>query len=216
MRAIFSLLLVAGLLTSCSQSGSSGPRREGTLHGDPNFVSKGKFIAVIDTAAGVLSPAASATIPVSVIVAPDVAFTVDSTAFVVPTITNDVLDFGSVLVTSLRDNGLKVCGADGKTKCTKALIRVYTTGVAGAGLWNADGGYGAPITTNLSGATPATVGLEAAGAATVQSYTIPATKNVLNLSDFGATPKYLFNVDFTNAGAGTYGTTLVIEYGLSL
>ena len=95
----------------------------------------------------------------------------------------------------------------------KGRHRTYTTGVAGAGIWNAADGYGAPLTT---GSPASTIGLGTTGAVNVQSYTIPSNKNVLNLSDFTGSPKYTFAADFTNAGAGTYSTTLVIEYGLSL
>jgi hypothetical protein len=58
-----------------------------------------------------------------------------------------------------------------------------------------------------------TVGLGAANAAVVQKISIAANKHVLHLSDFPSS-QYQMRTDFTEAGAGSYSTTLVIEYGL--
>ena len=124
-----------------------------------------------------------------------------------------VNNFGTLQLANLQDNQLKVCGTNGKTKCGTAMIRIYTTGTSGAGLWNADDQYGAPITAGKS--TLAPVGLNASGAAIVQQISIPANKHVLTLQDF-ASPKYAMEVDFTQAGTGTYSSTLVIEYALGL
>lgn len=155
-------------------------------------------------------------LPVTVVNAVDAEMTVDTKDFAVPVITTDVLSFGKLAVSQLKDNNLKVCGSNGKTKCAKAFIRIYTTGVAGEGLYNSTDGYGAPIMAGLSAASLGTVGLGPESAAIVQMIPIPNNKNVLRLSDFSTTPIYEVLSDFTNAGAGTYGATLVMEYGLSL
>ncbi len=155
-------------------------------------------------------------VPVTVINAPEVNMEVDKTKFIVPAIKSEPLSFGQLIVSSLRDNNLKVCGSSGKTKCTKAYIRIYTKGVAGAGMWNATDGYGAPITATLGTNAPQTVGLNQAAAAVVLQVSIAGNKNVFRLSDFGVSPDFKIDSDFSNAGAGTYSTTLVVEYGLSL
>jgi hypothetical protein len=157
---------------------------------------------------------ASANQPVTVTNAAAVTMTLDNSNFTAPTITNDLLDFGYLALSALRDNSLRVCGPSGNTKCTKAFIRVYTTGVAGEGLYNAADGYGAPMTSSLT--TPLSVGLGAANAAVMQSITIANSKRIVRLNDFTPTPNYNVKFDFTEAGAGDYSTTIVVEYGLSL
>jgi hypothetical protein len=70
------------------------------------------------------------------------------------------------------------------------------------------------MTASLS--SPLTVGLGAANAAVMQTISIAATKRVVRLSDFSPMPNYNIKFDFTDAGAGDYSTTIVLEYGLSL
>jgi hypothetical protein len=139
--------------------------------------------------------------------------TVDKSSFQTPTISNAVLDFGFLQLSQLLDNDLKVCGATGKEKCQTAFIRMYTTGTPSAGLYNTVDQYGAPIQAGQT--TLSTVGLNSSGALYLQTLTLPNSKNVLRLTDF-PNPKYNVKVDFTDAGAGTYATTLVLEYGLAL
>jgi hypothetical protein len=160
--------------------------------------------------------AASGTAPASTTLAASTSFSLNSSLFSVPSNPTPfaVNDLGYLQVGTLEDNDLRVCGTNGKTKCAKAFIRMYTTGAAGSGMWNTADGYGAPITAG-QGSAFAPVGLNAAGAATVQQITLANNKNTLKLADF-ADPKYGIQVDFTDAGAGTYATTLVVEYGLSL
>ena len=219
MRAILvpTLLAVAFVFTSCGQSTSKDKAESGPSKSQ-NFVVKARFTAdITSNGPGVASVMANPTnIPVSVIVSPNATLTVDSSGFAVPPISEAILDFGDIALTDVRDNNLRVCGTDGKTKCTKAVIRMYTTGVAGSGIWNAAGGYGAPLLAKLTGGTVQTVGLGTANAVTVQSVTIPSNKNNIRFSDFTQTPNYEIGADFTNAGAGSYSTTLVVEFGLSL
>jgi hypothetical protein len=156
-------------------------------------------------------------VPISFVNAPNASMTVDTALFVAPALpVFDSASYGSLKITTLKDNNLKVCGVGGNTKCGTALIRMYTTGTAGAGLYNAADGYGATISAGLS-TTRATVGLTSANSAVVQTYTIPANKNNIRETDFSpAVMQYNVDVDFSNAGAGTYTTTLVVEYGLAL
>ncbi len=137
-------------------------------------------------------------------------FAINTSSFAPGTFTGDVLSLGTVALTSLSDNNLKVCGS-GSTKCTQAIIRVYTTGSV-AGFVNTVDLYGAPVfagslNPNLE------VGLQAAGSVQVQTFTIPASRNTLRLSDF-ASPNYSVTSDFSNAGAGSYSMNFVVEYAL--
>jgi hypothetical protein len=112
------------------------------------------------------------------------------------------------------DNNLNVCGTNGHTHCGTALIRMYTTGQPGAGLYNTTDQFGAPITAGPV-TTLLPVGLGTSGAAVLQSISIPSHKHVVRLSDFSPAPNYAVQADFTDAGAGTYSTTLVVEYALA-
>lgn len=156
--------------------------------------------------------ASSATYPVTVALAAKTQFALNTASFVTPTMDNLVLNFGSIAVSTLSTNNLKLCGTGGTQKCGHAYIRVYTTG-GGAGFWNTVDGYGAPMTAGLSGSLAA-VGFTVAAASIVQSYTIPANRNTVKLSDFPL-PTYLFSGDFTDAGAESYSTTINIDLALA-
>ena len=96
------------------------------------------------------------------------------------------------------------------------MIRTYTTGRAGPGVWNDEDAYGAPIAASMDPTLPGgTVGLDPAGAYVLQSIAIPPSKHTIKLSDFTPAPRYNYKADFTEAGAGTYSTTLVVEYVLA-
>jgi hypothetical protein len=140
------------------------------------------------------------------------SFALDNASWTTPSITNTVLSFGSLAVGSLMDNDLKNCGDKGKSRCGHAYIRMYTTGTKLAGFYNVEDQYGAPITAGLAGTDAKTLGLDAAGSVIVQSYVIPNNQNVLRHTDFAPAPRYEIKSDFTNAGAGAYSTTLVVEY----
>jgi hypothetical protein len=162
---------------------------------------------------GVSALSENASIPISVVTTANTKVEFDTSEFKVPVLANDILNFGSIKISKLIDNDLAVCGAAGNVQCTKAVIRIYTTGTAGAGLWNAAGGYGAPISAGLSTAR-STVGLGATSAAIVQTYTIDPKTHVLLLKDITPVPSYGVDIDFRNAGRGTYATTMIIEYGV--
>lgn len=155
-----------------------------------------------------------ANFPVTVINGPNTQMTINTGKVVVPPIKSAPLTFGSLVLSLLEDNNLRNCGTSAKEHCGHAIIRVYTTGTIGDGFYNAIDGYGAPITATPPGSKDLPVGLGAANAAVVQSLVIPKNKNVLRLSDFSPAPEFEIKSDFTNAGAGTYSTTIVVEYGL--
>ena len=215
-------LVIAGLLSGCGRH-SSGQTPANDPATPPNnaastpFVLKAtSYFQITTDSSGVhILSAPGSLVPISVVNSPSAAMTINTSAFVVPAISNAVLDFGAIKISALKDNNLQVCGASGKSQCTNAVIRMYTQGVAGDGLYNSAGGYGMPITAKF-GANPALpVGLTAANAANVQIFAIPAKQHVLHLTDFIPTPNFEIFSDFTNAGAGSYSTTLVVEYGLN-
>ncbi|MGK5084779.1 hypothetical protein WDW37_15905 [Bdellovibrionota bacterium FG-1] len=152
---------------------------------------------------------------VSVVNSPSTSMTIDASQWVIPNISMAILDFGVLALGDLKDNNLNLCGANGTTHCGTAMIRMYTTGQAGAGMWNGVDQFGAPISAGLVGGAGASVGLNAAAAVVLQTATIAANKHVFKLADFAVAPKYDVKVDFTNAGAGTYATTIVIEFALA-
>lgn len=145
--------------------------------------------------------------PVTVVLAGATSMSMSNSNFSIPPMTNDILDFGTLTITSLFTNDLKKCGNNGNQKCTKALLRIYTTG-AGAGFWNSFDGYGMPLLANNT-----EVGLNASGSVIMQTYNIPNNRNTVTLSNFPS-PTYSIKGDFTNAGAGSYGTTINVELAL--
>lgn len=130
----------------------------------------------------------------------------------------DTLDLGSVTITDLKANKLKVCGPGNNQKCTQAVIRAYTTELVGfegiEGFVNKTDLYGVPVSFGPTTASES-VGLSSANAGILQSYTIPFNDNKLTQSDF-ADLDYVGAVDFSNAGVGSYEMTLVIELAVAL
>ena len=206
--------LIAVVLTGCGSENEPGPTDVLGFHED-DVVIRARAELQVNVSEGrfEIRGNQSSTLPVNVTLATNTAMVVDTSQFKIPTISNAPLEFGTLEVTSLTDNQLNVCGTGGTTKCTKALLRVYTTGVAGAGLWNTADAYGMPLTATLT--TPKTVGLNVAGAAVMQQISLAASKHVVALADFSTAPKYAFKSDFSNAGAGSYSTTIVLEYALA-
>lgn len=147
--------------------------------------------------------------PISATVAAAVTFTVDAANFQSGAPADGLVSFGSLDVTALRDNALRVCGTGGNQRCATGTVRMYTTGTAGAGLYSTAEGYGLPI---KSGAN--TVGLGAANAATAATTTIANNMRVLKLNNFTTATKLVIpvSVDFTDAAASSYASTLVVEY----
>jgi hypothetical protein len=137
-------------------------------------------------------------------------FTISTANFGTPASPIDgELSYGSLDVSALRDNNLRVCGSNGSQRCTAAKIRIYTEGTPGPGLWNAADGYGLPIRS-----AGHDVGLNAAGAHDVATIAVGPNAAVLQLADFTAAPPLAIPVavDFSSAGVGSYRSTLVLEY----
>ena len=147
---------------------------------------------------------------VNATMSPSASMTMSNASFSVPTMTSDLLSFGSLNITALRDNNLKVCGT-GTQKCTAAAFRVYTTGQSGAGVWHSTDGYGAPLNVAVGTGSYSAAGLGSANADYVEQITITSGMNVVNLSNF-TYPDILVQGDFTNAGAGSYSTTINVEF----
>jgi len=217
MKSILFVFVLA-LAISCGReeedlTQAPTPTNPTTLN-EADLVIKGTIeIPVIVGAKGIRMAGASVTQPVKVTVAPDTTLVLDNSKFVTPPMASALLDFGNLIISDLKDNNLKVCGASGKEKCGTAILRMYTTGVAGAGLYNAADAWGAPMTASLT--TPQSVGLDVAGAAVMQTYSIGANMRILKLKDLPTAPNYNIRFDFTDAGAGDYSTTIVIEYALA-
>lgn len=216
VAALSGLFLLA---TACSEGFKGaqphvikdGPQgSEGIVNG---VVKARAEIPVMVSSSGHIRVQAVVDVPITVVNPANTRFSLDTTGMVTPVISNTMLDFGVLKISDLFDNDLKVCGTNNKKKCTKAYIQIYTKGAPGAGLYNADGGYGMPFYANKSGEAPILIGLDAPAAAVVHQLDIPNNKNVLRLSDF-AGAIYELHSDFTDAGAGSYQATAVIEYGV--
>jgi len=139
------------------------------------------------------------------------SFTINVSGMSASGFSGNTLNLGSVALATLSDNDLKVCGSNGNTKCTSSAIRVYTTGNT-AGFVNITDGYGAPVYTGTLNPT-SPVGLLSAGSVQVQTLSIPNSKHTIELSDFPS-PSYAVTSDFSNAGAGAYTMSYVVEYVL--
>lgn len=155
--------------------------------------------------------AASGSANVTYTNSPSTSFAINASNLVAAGLTGNTLSLGSVSLAGLSDNNLKVCGSGGATKCTQALIRVYTTGSI-AGFVNAADAYGAPVYAGTLNPTTA-LGLGSAGSVPVQTLTIGASKHTVSLADFPS-PTYSVTSDFSNAGAGGYSMVFVVEYAL--
>ena len=209
-------LVMIGLITACGKTPNDNAQKNTQF--DENMVVV-RSRAVMELSANAdgsatIRAASSGSVPVTVTNAALTDMSIDTSNFKVPTVSNALLDFGSIALSTLTDNNLSVCGAGGNKKCGTALLRMYTTGTAKAGLYNAADDYGLPITATLT--TPLTVGLSVANAAILQTLTIPSNKHVVRKADFSPAPSYDMKIDFTDAGVGSFTTTIVLEYALSL
>lgn len=213
-------LVLSGCGSKSNGSSEPAPSTPSAQANEAPFVVRSRSVFNVSTDGSASEPSevsplsVSTDVPVTAVNAPKTSMTISTSSFKVPTVTNSVLSFGSVKISALVDNDLNVCGVDGHSACTKAVIRIYTTGAAGAGMWNVAGGYGMPLTAKLGSGTAVLIGLGAANGAVMQSVTIASTKHSVLLADLIPSPTYSISSDFTNAGAGTYSTTMVVEYGL--
>ncbi|MBI2712721.1 MAG: hypothetical protein HYX41_07710 [Bdellovibrio sp.] len=166
---------------------------------DPSFVS-------------LQSSSVNGSIPITIGNGASTTLKLDSSEFVIPVVCNSMVDFGFLGLSALADNNLNLCGPKGNEHCGTAILRMYTTGTAGPGLWNEVDQFGAPL---FVGNSTRPVGLGAANAVVVQTLSIPKNKHTVKLSDFTPAPRFGVKSDFSDAGAGSYTTTLVLEYGLA-
>jgi len=217
-------VLVTGVLgTGCGNDSKHANRRSidvaamSPFNPEGDFIVRGRWEIPINAGnnEAIESPSSFAffgsaknSTPMTASVAAAVTFTVDDTNFQAPQIPENSASYGSLDVTSLRDNSMRQCGSDGMTRCTIGAIRVYTSDTAGAGLWNDLEQYGLPITSGTD-----TIGLDATAAFVAATADIGQT-NVLMLRHFNVGPKLQIPivVDFSDAASGNYSTTIVVEY----
>jgi hypothetical protein len=158
--------------------------------------------------------ASTATTVVTYNNAPSVTFTINAAALVAGSFTGDTLSLGSFTITALKDNHLNVCNPGGNTKCTTAILRVYTTG-ATAGFVNTSASpqYGNNVFT--TGENPATaLPLSSPGVAIQTLSGMASSKHTVKLSDFSPTT-FSVTSDFANGGDGLYSMSYVVEYALA-
>jgi len=214
MKAFLGLALALAL-SACS-SKDTDPSSEVAPPNRPEVVGDSivRGTATVTVGNGDLSALETGTTTVEYSNAASVNFKIDASALVAGRMTGNTLSLGQVTVSELNDNDLKICGTNGKTKCTKAIIRIYTTG-ATAGFVNTseEPNYGVPV--YASGLNPTTALILGSPGVTTQQISFHSNVHILNLSDF-ATPSYDITADFNNAGAGNYTMTLVVEYALAL
>jgi hypothetical protein len=168
---------------------------------------------VVDTirvgSSGVLR---TATTPIEINVGAISQLEIDDRDFYLPeAVSADLLSLGQLSISNYFENNLRVCGSSGRQKCSRLQIRMYTVAGEGEGLYNSADSYGLPIRAGLTLESAGTVGSGPEGSCLIQEVTIPASKNVLRLSDFGSVPAYQVAIDFSNAGIGNYAANLVIE-----
>jgi hypothetical protein len=116
-------------------------------------------------------------------------------------------------------------GQSGDLSKELGLSTAYTTQdarglAAGDGLWNADGGYGVPLTITDISNTPQVIQLGQGLAKELQGVTIPGPTNILTHNHWktgtpSVAPSYAVSADFSGAGAGIYSATIVFDYVLS-
>lgn len=221
-RLALAALLVSGLAFSCGKddktvenqrtAAGTPPAGGGEFHPEDPYVLRGRWTLPMESqgggdAAAMLLGTGNASNPITATVAPKVTFVVATDNFVAPAPV-DLASYGSLDVTDLRDNNLDVCGPAGTAACTTAVLRIYSSGTPGAGLWNAAKAYGLPIMTGTN-----VIGLDAAGARVVATLAL-ANKVTVKLKDFTTAARFQVPVavDFGNAAAGAYRSTLVVEY----
>lgn len=216
------LLVILGLfLTACGQEGGNAWTPGDESHGTPVVVAEDDVVVRGRAEVAItmepesdgrkfLYATGSTTVTYTNVASTN--FSINVAALVPGSITGNTLSLGHVDLATLSDNNLKVCNPGGSTKCTQAIIRIFTTGSISGFVHNTDN-YGAPIFAGTLNPSTA-IGLNAAGSVQVQTVSISGTKHKLNLSDFPS-PAYPVSVDMSNAGAGSYSANFTIEYTLS-
>lgn len=213
------LVSLAVLMIGCGKGGGSNLETQSQPLPPINTVQdsivvKSRATLTISTGAVIYGKPQVIAQSVSVVNSPSSSISLSTDRFVEPAISNASLSFGYIALSNVFDNDLNRCGPGGNEHCGKALIRIYTTGVAGSGYYNAVEDYSATMYANHWDETEDIVGLNAANALTVHEIAIPSTQTELHLSDF-VNPYYDIEVDFTDAPTGSYQTTIVVEFALA-
>ena len=157
------------------------------------------------------------------------SFTISTSAFMAgsyPSVSGTDLNLGTISISNLDDNSLRVCTGVGapSNKCNRLYIRVFTLGsnidntITGvAGFINTSGSYGVDV---FAGSVSTAIGYNASAtastvtnAAQVFSYSIDNGTNRVRLNDTGAI-SFPVKADLSNAGSGLYEMRLVIQYAL--
>ncbi|MBI3534292.1 MAG: hypothetical protein HY072_02220, partial [Deltaproteobacteria bacterium] len=181
------------------------------------FIQRSNNLDLLDMSFSILGAQGSAEQGIGANVGELKRFVVDNKNFYTPPPGEGITSYGTLDVTDLKHNKLRICGVSGSDKCIKAGLRIYTTGTPGPGLWNAVEGYGLPILSSGNA-----IGLDSAGALTLYEYAI-GPLHVVRLCHFTQTacpqdlgdPQEPFKipvaVNFSDAAQGSYASKLVIE-----
>ena len=201
----FILILLSIIITSCGAC-SLEPEienRRSIKFMDGDWISAGKAHININRSSGfgAVSPIAT---NITYTEPEAGAFTLEPGTIAAMELDDDTLSLGTIEVQKIKINKLKICDPGGTTKCTEAIIIIYTTGST-AGFVNTTEGYGLDVYADNQA-----VGLTDANGALVASYTIPANDRKVTAGDF-ADIVYELEVDISNAGAGDYDMDLVVE-----
>jgi hypothetical protein len=157
--------------------------------------------------------AAAQTASITITNTPNTTMTINTAGLIAPPISDVNLSFGNIVLSSLQDNNLKLCGAGGTTKCTHAAIRIYTTGTT-AGFFNAVDNYAQPVSVTYNAST-SVLGL-IGSPIYLQTITIPNNRNTVKLTDFTAIRPQVYDIssDFSDAGVGNFSVSIVVEFVL--
>lgn len=140
------------------------------------------------------------------------------------TVSGDDLNLGSLSISGLDDNSLRVCTGAPQSRCNKLYIRIFTLGTASggitgtAGFINTAGLYGidvfaGSVTTPIGFNASATAGT-VTNAATVYEFNINNGTNRVRLSQLSI-PVIPIKASLANAGNGPYEMNLVVQYALA-
>jgi hypothetical protein len=134
---------------------------------------------------------------------------------------NQLADIIDLQVGILFDNELVSCGGQ---KCNLAALRIYTTDdggiIANKGLYNSVSGQSIELDVsggNLLAPTAVPYNPTDGTSLTIDSEVLDSNKNVINFSegtDFSdaGSPGFKLSANFSQAGAGTYKSHVVVEY----
>lgn len=158
-------------------------------------------------------------------------FTVDTSSFGnAITVSGNDLNLGTISVSGLDDNTLRVCTGVGApaNRCNRLHIRVFTLGTAASGTITGIPGFinktvpSDPYSLDVfAGSVLTPVGFNASAlassvtnAANIYTFTIGNGTNRIRLNQLSI-PAIPIKADLSNAGNGSYEMNLVVQYALS-